>query len=54
MTKFQAGTILTSQGMDYQEYAIGKAIRSLFTDRSRMLLKVDQCSKYALLHIFHT
>ena len=32
MTKFQAGIILTSQVMDYQVHAIGKAIRPLFTD----------------------
>ena len=28
MTKLQAGTIYTSQGMDCQVHAIGKAIRS--------------------------
>ena len=32
MNKFQAGTILTCQVMDYQVYAIGKAIRLLITD----------------------
>ena len=32
MTKFQDGTILTSQVMDCQVHAIGKAIRPLFAD----------------------
>ena len=32
MTTFQAGTILTSQVMDCQVHAIGKAIRPLFAD----------------------
>ena len=32
MTKFQAGTILISQVMDCQVYAIGKATRTLFAD----------------------
>ena len=32
MTKFCAGTILTSQVMDCQTRAIGKAIRSLFAE----------------------
>ena len=32
MTKFQAGTILTSQVMDCQVHAIGKVIRPLFVD----------------------
>ena len=32
MTKFQDGTIHTSQVMDCQVHAIGKAIRRLFTD----------------------
>ena len=30
--KFQAGAIFTSQVMDFQVHAIGKAIRLLFTD----------------------
>ena len=32
MTKFQAGTMLTSQVMDCKIHVIGKATRSLFAD----------------------
>ena len=32
MTKFQAGTVHTSQVMDCQVHATGKAIRPLFAD----------------------
>jgi len=32
VTKFCAGTILTSQGMDCQTHAIGKAIRPIFAE----------------------
>ena len=32
MTKFQAGTMHTSQVMDCQVHAIGKAIRPIFAD----------------------
>ena len=37
VTKFQDGTILTSQVMDCQVYAIGKAIRPLFADLVTLL-----------------
>ena len=32
MTKLQAGNVHTSQVMDFQVHAIGKAIRLLFAD----------------------
>jgi len=32
VNKFDASTLLTSQGKDYQIHVIGKAIRPLFTD----------------------
>ena len=41
MTKFQAGTILTSLVMDYQVHAIGKAIRPLFSNPVTYILQYN-------------
>ena len=41
MTKLQAGTIHTSQVMDCQVRAIGKAIRPLFADQVTFILYRD-------------
>ena len=48
MTKFQVGTILTSQVMDCQVHAIGKAIRSLYPVTYTQNLPIQL---YALLEL---
>ena len=48
MTKFQAGTILTSQVMDCQVHAIGKAIRPLYPVTYTQNLPIQL---YALLEL---
>ena len=50
MTKFQAGTILTSQVMDCQVHAIGKAIRPLFADLVTNIFHLLSVTNNALLH----
>ena len=40
MTKFQTGTIFTSQVMDFQLHAIGKAIRPLFADPVTVIMMI--------------
>ena len=43
MTKFQAGTILTSQVMDCQVHAIEKAIRPFLQIRSQFCIILEAC-----------
>ena len=50
MTKFQAGTMHTSQVLDCQVYAIGKALRPLFADplTYNLLVLYQMCTTFGL------